>query len=154
MIPFVLLAVGVLSIFLEFYTPGGLFAVIGVLFLLSALVVFLGTNPTAIGVVSFVALMIASLTVVIWWALRRIRRSATRNTFYLNEDQEGFISTTFDRSLIGKQGMTVSDLGPSGFVLIEGKRYQASCRNAYIDKGTPIIVVGGEGGCLIVKVGD
>ena len=154
MIPFLLLAVGVLLIFLEFYTPGGVLAVVGVLFLLSALTSFLGTSPTVVGIVSFVGLMVASLAFVIWFALRRIRKSSSQNTFYLGQDQEGFISTEFDKNLIGKQGITLSDLGPSGFVLIEGKRYQASCRNSYLDKGTPVTVIGGEGGCLIVKSGD
>lgn len=49
-------------------------------------------------------------------------------------------------------GQTVSDLGPSGFVVVEGKRYQAIARSGYIDKGNAITVIGGQGAHLLVKL--
>lgn len=83
---------------------------------------------------------------------RELKKSAKDNTFYLQQDQEGFQASTFNDSLIGKTGQSVSDLGPSGFVVVGGNRYQATARSGYIDKGREITVIGGEGAHLIVKL--
>ena len=151
MIPFILLFVGLLLIFLEFYTPGGILAVCGIIALLFGVTLFLTSSTSLLASVAFIGLMIAGVSFVIWFALHRIKKSGAKNTFYLSSDQEGYQGAAFDASLIGKQGDAVTDLGPSGFIVIEGARYQASCRGPYLDRGKKVIVIGGEGARLLVK---
>ena len=55
---------------------------------------------------------------------------------------------------MGKEGTVAANLKPAGHVSIEGKRYQAVSRMGYLDLGTKITVIGGEGGHLIVKKTD
>lgn len=151
MTAFIMLFVGLLLIFLEFYTPGGILAVIGAIFLIASVLLFLHTTTSLMAGGAFIVGAALLLAFVIWFALYRIRKSSKENTFYLSDDQEGYQSSHFDSSLIGKQGKTLTDLGPSGFILIDGRRLQAVCRGPYLDRGSDVIVIGGEGAHLIVK---
>ncbi len=151
MLSFILLFVGLLLIFLEFYTPGGILAVVGAIVLISACITFFATSPSTLFSFAFLLLAICGIIFVIWFALRRIKKSSSQNTFYLSKDQEGYQSSHFDTHLIGKQGIAITDLGPSGFILISNVRYQVTCHGPYLNKGQKVEVIGGEGAHLIVK---
>jgi membrane-bound ClpP family serine protease len=150
MSPFLLLFIGLLLIFLEFYTPGGILAVAGSIFVLAALATFLMEATSPLTGLGFILLTIGGIAGTIWFALRRIRKSK-ENTFYLSKDQEGYISSGFDATLIGKSAQTLTDFGPSGYILVEGKKFAATCRDTYLEKGQQVIIIGGEGSQLIVK---
>jgi len=140
-----------LLIFLEFYTPGGVFAVAGALFVLGAMTTFMVASGSPLASLVFVVGTVIGVCIVIWFAINRIRKSGKQDTFYLSRDQEGYQSVHLDPSLIGKKGTALTDFGPSGFVLVEGKRYAAICRGPYLDKGKEVLIIGGEGADLIVK---
>jgi membrane-bound serine protease (ClpP class) len=148
--PFILLFLGLLLVFLEFYTPGGILAMAGAIFLIAALLTFF-MSAALLASIGFALLVICGVAGTVWLALWRIRKSSKENTFFLSQDQEGFQSTSFESGLVGKEGVALTDLRPSGFVLIEGKRFAATCRGAYIEKGSALTVAGGEGSQLIVK---
>jgi membrane-bound ClpP family serine protease len=150
MSPFFLLFIGLLMIFLEFYTPGGILAAAGAIFIVIALVTFLMGATSPLSAIGFILLTIGGIVGTIWFALRRIKRSK-ENTLYLSKDQEGYTSTSFDSSLIGKSAHTLTDFGPSGYILVEGKKLAATCRDTYLEKGQEVIIIGGEGSQLIVK---
>ena len=57
----------------------------------------------------------------------------------------------FDAALVGRQGKALSDLKPSGHIMLGQDRHQAVSQAGYIEKGTPIEVIGGRGAYLIVK---
>lgn len=150
--PYLLLVVGLVIIWLEFYLPGGVMAVIGSLVVIGAVISFAMAGHTPLALLGFFVFALAAVVVTIWAALKHIRRSGERNTFFLSRDQEGFTAVdSFDRALIGKEAVTLTDLGPSGYILIEGKRYPAASRGPYIDRGQKVRVVGGEAEYLIVK---
>ena len=151
MIPFILLFVGLLLLFLEFYTPGGILAVAGAIAILLACISFLAASTSSLQSLAFILLTIGGIIFVIWFALRRIKKSGPKNTFFLSKDQEGYQSSQFDASLIGKKGTALTDLGPSGFIVIDQVRYQVTCRGPYLNKGEQVEVIGGEGAHLIVK---
>ena len=71
---------------------------------------------------------------------------------FLNTAQNGYVASEFAKELIGKKGEAISDLKPAGHILVEGKRYQAVAKIGYIEMGSSIEVIGGEGAHLIVKV--
>lgn len=147
----IFLFIGLLLLFLEFYTPGGILAVAGVLCLMSSIGFFMNESSSMAETALFIVVVLFLVGGVIWLALYRIRKSVSENTFYLGQDQEGYLAAAFDASLIGKKGMASTDLGPSGFIVIEGIRYQARSRGAYIDRGHSVEVICGQGAHLIVK---
>jgi membrane-bound ClpP family serine protease len=142
--------VGLLLIFLEFFLPGAVLAVMGTLALLTSLGLFFAYYPAFWGILYMLALLLAVFAICklgMW----RIHRSKKTGNFCNAQDQEGFLASSFDVSLIGKEGIVSTELKPAGYVLIEGKLYQALSETGFIAKGAPIKVMGGKGSHLIAR---
>lgn len=52
--------------------------------------------------------------------------------------------------VIAKPAEALTTLAPSGYVLVEGRRYEAFCRSGHVTKGTVLRVVGMDNFRLIV----
>ena len=53
--------------------------------------------------------------------------------------------------LIDKEGITLSELRPSGFIEIDGKKLDALSEGAFLAKNTPVKVVKVEGSKIFVR---
>jgi len=112
--------------------------------------VLFAVSSTSLPLIALVfVLTIGAAIVLAVFALRRIKKS--KGTIYLNQDQEGYKASGWAEEMVGKGGVVVADLKPSGHVEFEGKRYQAVARMGYLSAGTKVVVVGGEGAHLVVK---
>ncbi len=80
---------------------------------------------------------------------RFFRKIALTNT---QNRSEGYVSTQFAESLVGKKGTAQTVLRPSGKVMIDGKMYDAYTRGDFIDKGQSVEVISDEGSSLKVKI--
>lgn len=149
--PYLILVVGLLLVFLEFYLPGIILGTIGTFMIITSVILFAMQANSPLAVLLFLVAALVGIALVIRLAIVRIRRTAKDNTMYLNTDQEGYVASTFDRSTIGKGGVAVSDLKPSGRALIDGKEYQVASQSGYLSEGTEVIVIGGLGAVLTVK---
>ncbi len=143
----IFLVVGLIMIFVEFFLPGAVIGIAGGLFCITGLILFAVASPSVPLTIGVFVAMIILLFFLGRFALKRIRKSS----LYLSTDQEGYRASTYESELIGKEGTVAANLKPAGHVSIEGKRYQAVSRMGYLDLGTKITVIGGEGGHLIVK---
>ena len=56
-----------------------------------------------------------------------------------NSNEEGDANSVHEE-LIGKQGLSITRLNPSGVIEIEGKQYEAHAEINYIDKGKSVLV--------------
>ena len=148
--PFILLGAGMLLIFLEFFFPGGVLAVMAGVSLLASIVFFALETQSFLWTVVYIIGVGILITGVIQLTTRRILKGKFKGIFQ-NDDQSGYVASFYDKELIGKRGETLSDLKPSGHIWVEGKRYQAVLNAGYLEKGSPIEVIGGEGAHLIVK---
>ncbi|MCH9626621.1 MAG: hypothetical protein S4CHLAM2_02470 [Chlamydiales bacterium] len=146
-----LLGVGFLMIFLEFFLPGGIMGAIGALLVLISIVLFALKAQSALAIVLYVTGSLVGMGVLIWFAIWRIKTGRATGIF-LNTAQEGYVASSFDKGLIGAEGEALSDLKPAGHILAKEKRYQAVSKTGYVVKGSKIVVVGGEGAHLIVKL--
>ena len=54
-------------------------------------------------------------------------------------------------AVVGKDAAAVTTLAPSGYVLVEGKRYEAFCQSGHADKGALLRVIGIDNFRLIVS---
>lgn len=149
MAPFLLLAIGLLTIFLEFYMPGGILAVLGSLIIIGSVVLFAVEYESPLLVVLYTIGVVVLIVYLFKFTLHKIRHS--KKGFYSNDAQEGFVASTFDKTAIGKVGTVESDLKPGGHILLNGKKLSANSQSGYIAKGQKVLVVGGEGDILIVK---
>ena len=149
--PFILLGVGFLLIFLEFFLPGGIIGVAGGVFVVLSIVFFSIQTESFVALTVYIIAVIALLAALVKFSLWRIRKGKVKGIF-LNTVQEGYVASEYPKELIGKQGKALSDLKPAGHILVEEKRYQAVSKTGYIVKGSKIEVIGGEGAHLVVKL--
>jgi membrane-bound ClpP family serine protease len=143
------IVVSILLIFTEFFVPGGILGSLGILLFIAGVVLtFLDASSLPIALlVNAVYLFI--LIGMISLALKRIQKG--KGNICSHGDQEGFVASEVDKSLIEVHGEASSDLKPSGYILIQGRRLQAVSAMGYITKGTPIKVINTEGARYIVK---
>jgi len=141
---------GIVLIFLEFFLPGAVLAVLGTLTLLISMGMCFAQYSALYGIIYLLAILLAVL-VTCKVALWRIKGSRTNGNFYHGEDQEGYLASSFDQTLIGKDGVVSTELKPAGHILIDGKLYQALSETGFISKGTPVQIMGGKGSHLIVR---
>jgi len=152
MIAYVLLGIGLLLIFLEFFLPGGIAAALGIVLLIFSVALFAMTSESLIAVVLYILAIAFVVGCLMRFALWRIKTGRAGENMYLDSDQEGYVASKFAKEFIGKKGVALSDLKPAGHIKVEGKRMQAVSKTGYLVKGTKIEVIGGQGAHLIVKI--
>lgn len=143
---------GLFLIFLEFFLPGAIMAVGGSVLLLASLFMFHLKGPEGIGPFLFYLFALGvSLYCVIRLAIWAVKATGKKGTVYLDAHQEGFQASLYPKELIGKTGVAATDLKPSGHIWVDDRAIQALSKDGYIDKGTPVQILGGQGSHLIVK---
>jgi membrane-bound serine protease (ClpP class) len=158
--------VGCILLLVEvFVIPGfGVFGILGILGILTGLT--LGMIPNDSFDFSFVPagdLFVALLTVIlaaisalvlIFFLAPKVNKWGAFSTIALATTQQrtaGYTSSTYENSLLGKEGITNTRLMPSGKVIIDDEVYDAYSRGEFIDQGEKIKVISTEGTSLKVK---
>ncbi len=149
--PYLLLFLGLTMIFIEFFVPGGVLGAAGGVVLLLSIIAFWSAGYSPLATLVYFFVVITLLITLIRFALWRINRTGSKNSILLRDDQSGYVASTYDLEMVGKEGVCGTDLKPAGKILIEGVEYQAVSEMGYIKKGTEILVLRGEGAHLIVK---
>lgn len=140
--------VALILIHLEFFVPGGILGTLGGIAFLFSLALFVWEVGSGLTSLIYVIVMILLLIFTIRFSLWRMKQ---KPAFFAKEEQSGYLASTYDNALIGKVGKTVTELRPSGHIMIEGEQYQAVSESHFIKKGESIKVVAGEGARLIVR---
>lgn len=151
MSPFILLAIGFLLVFLEFYIPGAIMGIAGGVFILASLILFAIQTGSTIATALYVVGTCIAMVFLIKFALWRIRTAKPQRSIYSNAAQNGYQAVQFDSSAIGKEGTVLTDLKPGGFIIIDGKQHPAISKEGYLPKGAKVKVIGGEESNLIVR---
>lgn len=146
--PLLWMFVAFLLVFLEFFLPGGIMGMAATVFFVLSWISAYQTYGPVISILFFF-ISVVFCGIVVWFALKRLQKNT--NTFRLQADQEGYEGVDKKSEYIGKHGVAVTDLGPAGFIVIEGQRLQVVCQARYIEKGEKVIVIESRGGYLLVK---
>jgi membrane-bound serine protease (ClpP class) len=146
-----LAVLGLLCIYFEFFVPGGILALLGAILLITSTVLFSFLEVSILSIISYVVVVLLFSILACFLALRVIKKSGKRDSFFLKKNQEGFVAAALDPDLLGKEGVVFTELKPSGHVRIEEETYQAISQGVFLVKGTPIEVIRIEGPRLIVK---
>lgn len=150
MVAFILLFVGLLLVFLEFYLPGAILGTIGGVAILASLFLFAYTSSSSLEIVLFSVGTILALSAVIKIALWSIVRQKGKHTFYSEANQKGYTASSFDETAIGKTGTVTADLKPGGYIDVEGRIHPAISTMGYVQRGEKVEVIGGQEQSLIV----
>jgi len=149
------LIVGFVLLVIEMFLPGiGLAGVSGVIALIAVVVMQLGWgNPRVALYVIAIALLIIILGLI--WIIRSFQKGRLSKSFLVLHEQSDGSSVpevvTARQQFVGKSGVTLSTLRPSGIADIEGQRVDVMATGAFIEKGTHVRVVKAEGMHILVQ---
>lgn len=144
-----LFAVGLVLLAFEAVLPGAILGIFGSLALLGGCVVaFLhyGASGGAIAVVS--ALVLAGL--LLYVEFRVLPRTRLGRRLFLQSQIGGENPAVAPATVVGQAAQAVTVLAPSGYVLVNGRKYEAYSNSGYIAAGTPLRVVALDNFRLIV----
>ena len=143
---------GILCIGVEMLLPtAGLLAGVGAALLLYSLVLALGGDVSAIGVLFGAALLAAAVFALI---VRRLPSSRLWRRLVhqaASTSRRGFVSAPPRESLVGKRGVVRTELRPAGTALIDGKPVDVVSEGAFLPKGTAVRVIAVEGMRVVVR---
>jgi membrane-bound serine protease (ClpP class) len=147
----ILFVIGALLLAAEIFLPGAIAGIIGALSLLAGSALsfrqfgFAGGLAASGGAVALVILMLYLELVVL-----------PKTAFGRRMVVEATVDATSQPPLadlgavLDKPAEALTTLSPSGYVLIEGRRYEAFCRSGQVAKGAPLRVVGVDNFRIIV----
>lgn len=147
-----LLAAGMLLIGAEIFVPGAVIGTLGALCLVAGAGMAFTISPVLGGYVTAGVVLLVGITVVLW--IKFFPRSPIGRSMTLSEDGKTFKASDSHAGLVGKDGVAHSELRPSGFALIDGKRIDVITEGSLVPQGTPIRVVRVEGNRVIVRKRD
>jgi membrane-bound ClpP family serine protease len=148
--PVLLQVLGLVVIVVEIFVPSlGLLSVMAAGILFYSLYLVFTTISFTMGMV-FLGVDILLIPVVLVMGFKALGASSL-SLHKILSSKEGVFSQAPDLvSWKGKQGEAITDLRPSGTVIIEGKRLDAVTDGEYVDAGTPVVVTLVSGNRIVV----
>jgi len=158
----ILFGAGVVLIGVEiFIIPGfGIFGVLGGVGVMAGVYMSLiGGIPTVPDFAQAGAVLSTTLLIILltsWALIRHLPQSnrLTRSGVFLvtkGERKDGWASAVRRPDLVGREGVALTDLRPSGTVLIGEERVDAVSESAWIEDGTMVKVVSSQGYRHVVR---
>ena len=140
----ILLVIGFLFIFFEFFIPGGVLGMVGAFLMAFAIYICFKYQGAETGwIVLGSALVLSAVTVIVGFKL--VPHSPLGKVLIHRHDEmkeAGYSAQADDAAeLLGKEGVAVSDLRPTGVASIGGKRIDVMSDGEYLDAGVHIKVV-------------
>ncbi|MEN6340008.1 MAG: NfeD family protein [Clostridiaceae bacterium] len=149
------LIIGFVLLIIEMFLPGiGIAGVSGLISLVAVVVMQLGWgNPRVAIYIIAITLLIVVLGIV--WIIRSLQRGKLSKSFLVLNAQSDGASVpevaNAKQELLGKSGVTITPLRPSGMAEIEGKRVDVLTAGAFIERGKRVVVIKAEGMHIMVQ---
>ena len=146
----ILLLAGFVLVGIELVVPGfGLPGISGIICLVAGIVFTADTVEQGITVTIIVVVILAVMVTIGLTVLKRVKPP-----FVLTDELQadrGFLNNQDLDYLVGKNGVAVTDLRPSGKCDIEGITFDVRTEGKYINKGTTIKIKGIHENTIIVQ---
>lgn len=148
-----LFAVGILLIAAEVIVPGGVLGSLGALLMFGGCVVAFNTFGNAGGLIAVLAALILG-GLAIYFEFWYLPRTKWGKRAFLTAQVTGVSAAvgTEARELIGKSAEALTMLSPSGYVAVNGERYEAFCQSGQAPVGSVLEIIGADNFRLIVTV--
>lgn len=147
-----LLIAGFIFVGIELVVPG--FSVPGVSGIICLVIgVFLLADSAMEGAVITIAVLalLGILMAIVLWLLSH---GKLKSPLILDEEQkktEGYLSSSDLNYLLGRKGITVTDLHPTGVGQFDGVNFDVRSEGSYLSKGVKIEIIKVEGSKLFVR---
>lgn len=151
-----ILCIGILFVFIEFFVPGfGFFGISGLTCIVAGIVTHAVLTKSIIQVVALVLIFSLVLIIVFLLFIRSARFGLLGKTPFI--EKKTAVPTDYAKksefaNLVGEIGVAVTPLRPSGKFMIDEKVYEGICETAeMIETGEYVKVVKVEGIKIIVE---
>ncbi|MBD2869480.1 NfeD family protein [Paenibacillus arenilitoris] len=148
----VLFIIGVALLIIEVFVPSfGILGILGGSALITGVVIAASDPMTAL--ISFAVAIVAAIVIIAIF-VRMNKSRGIWNKFILRDKlttEEGYLSADVKVSLLGKVGVTVTPLRPSGTVLIGDERIDVVTAGEFVNANRKVKVVKAEGTWIVVK---
>lgn len=148
----VIFVTGLILLVIEGIVPGfGLPGISGIVLVLVGTILAMDSLTTAIFSLS-IAIIITSIVSII--LIKMGFRSKLLNKMVLNsehKDERGYLSVDSMDEYLDKEGITITELRPSGFIDIDGIKLDALSESGFISRDNNIKVVRVEGSKIFVR---
>lgn len=147
-----LFAIGLLLLAAEVMIPGGILGMAGGILLFTGCVLsFVNLGDTE----GFIAIAVAACAafVVFYIQFKILPKTRFGKRFFLSREISATSTALKEdaRDLIGKTAQSVTVLSPSGYVTIDGKRFEAFSQSGQIAPGTELEVIDANSFQIIVR---
>lgn len=152
------LAVGLLLLLIEMFTPGiGVPGILGVLSLIAVIVLQLCFgSPVAAFYISAGVLLI--IVVALLFFIRSLQKGRLSRSFIVLNDQIDGSSTSLsdkqEQQNVGRRGTTITPLRPAGIAEFGGKRMDVMTSGAYLEAGVPVVITDIQGLHILVEAAE
>ena len=152
------LAVGLVMLVLEMFTPGvGVSGAVGVLALIAVGVMQIGWGSPKIGLL-IVAIVLILILLALFWFIRSFQKGRMSKSFLvLGENIDSVSSSAGDReniALVGSTGVSITPLRPSGIGEFAGRRMDVMTAGDFIPAGASIKIVSAAGLQVLVEAAE
>ncbi len=142
---------------IELFTPGiGVAGATGLLALIAVIVMQLGWGHPRVALY-IIAIALLLIVLGLTWVIRSFQKGRLSRSFLVNRDHSNGTSVPevaeAKSELIGKSGIAVTTLRPSGIAEFDGKRLDVATSGEFIKKGETITVIQAQGMHIRVRAG-
>ena len=144
---------GVILILVEAFIPGfGIFGLGGLVAVAASIVLSAATAAEGLRILVYSLFLSAVFS---YFAFRYFHRRGMLRRFILLEQatREGGYSSSINLdNLLGKEGVTITPLRPSGLVEVEQSRYDVVSEGSFVAAGNRVKVIRVEGSRVVVRI--
>jgi len=142
--------IGILAVIAELVLPGGILGVVGAICLLGAVVTTFITYGATAGTIALAAVVAIGLVTLRIW-MRFFHRLPFTKQLVLNETVGIDAQVPARAALVGRTGISLTELMPSGHAEIGGEKFDVMAEGAAIRRGATIVVVETRGPSVMVR---
>jgi membrane-bound ClpP family serine protease len=148
-----LFLIGVVFITVEVIIPGGILGAIGGLLMFSGCVVAFSTHGTWGGILALAAALLLG-GLALFFEFRILPKTALGKRAFLTSQVTGVSAALGEDALdlVGHPAEALTMLSPSGYVRVNGERYEAFCQSGQVPAGAMLDIVGADNFRLIVSL--
>jgi len=137
-----LFVAGVILVAIEILVPGAILGIIGGLCLLGGVIAaFVQLGGTGGAVATGVALAIGVVTLYLEFVILPKSRLAKKFSMTETVSSRSQPEVADRAAVVGREVVAVTTLAPTGYVELEGRRYEASCQSGLVAAGARLRVV-------------
>ncbi|HHW36889.1 MAG TPA: nodulation protein NfeD [Bacillales bacterium] len=148
----ILVVIGIALIVLEFFVPGGVVGLLGVLSIIASLL-FAAENISHMIFSILIAILVTIVASVFLFRRFGHEKGIFRRIilFDSTSSEKGYVSNETRSDLIGLEGITISPLRPAGTAVFNDERIDVVTEGGFISSNKKVKIINAEGSKIVVR---